>query len=205
MWFMGFRPLTAVVLIVALVAGASSALAARHPAVGRNTNTITSTGSGRQVLEGAGLTYGTLLPGGVVRLIDLSPKHDAKFTVTAQVPATQTTPAQSVGVKYIRLGPMLIFKVKQARLKASLAFSVGGSRFRLVLDGTSTLNGAAVIGKVQLDGTGTIAVNGQTPPVEWQASPRVVLAAHAATPLPARTTTTTTPTTTTPTTPTTTS
>jgi len=201
---MGFRPLTAVVLIVALVAGASSALAARHPDAARNTNTITSTGTGRQVLEGAGLTYGTLLPGGVVRLVDLSPKHDAKFTVTAQVPATQTTPAQSVGVKYFRLGPMLIFKVKQARQKATLAFSVGGSRFRLVLEGTSTLNGAAVIGRVQLDGTGTIAVNGQTPPVEWQASPRVILAVHAAAPVPTRTTTTPT-TSTTPTTPTTTS
>jgi hypothetical protein len=200
MWFMGFRPLTAVVLIVALVAGASSALAARHPSSTRGTNTITSTGTGRQVLEGAGLTYGTLLPGGVVRLIDLSARHDAKFTVTAQVPATQTTPAQSVAVKYIRLGPMLIFKVKQPRLNAnaSLAFSVGGSKFRLALEGTSTLNGAAVIGRVTLDGTGTIAVNGQTPPLEWQASPRITLAAHASLPAPAKTTTT--PTTTTPTT-----
>jgi hypothetical protein len=200
MWFMGFRPLTAVVLIVALVVGASSALAARHPNAARNTNTITSTGTGRQVLEGAGLTYGTLLPGGVVRLVDLSARHDAKFTVTAQVPATQTTAAQSVAVKYIRLGPMLIFKVKQPRLnaKASLAFSVGGSRFRLVLEGTSTLNGAAVIGRVTLEGTGTIAVNGQTPPVEWQGSPRITLAPHVTAPAPTKTTTT--PTTTTPTT-----
>jgi len=200
MWFMGFRPLTAVVLIVALVAGASSALAAHHPSSGRGTNTITSTGTGRQVLEGAGLTYGTLLPGGVVRLVDLSARHDAKFTVTAQVPATQTTAAQSVAVKYIRLGPMLIFKVKQPRLnaKASLAFSVGGSKFRLALEGTSTLNGAAVIGRVTLEGTGTIAVNGQTPPLEWQASPRIMLAPHLIVPAPARTTTT--PTTTTPTT-----
>jgi len=199
MWFMGFRPLAAVVLIVALVAGVSSALAAGRPEAGRNTNTIVSTGTGRQVLEGAGLTYGTLLPGGIVRLVDLSVKHDAKFTVTAQVPATQTTPAQSVGVRYVRLGGMLIFKVKQPRLnaKASLAFSVAGSKFRLALEGTSTLNGAAVIGKVTLEGTGTIAVNGQTPPVEWQAMPRITLAAHTAAPVPPKTTTT--PTTTTPT------
>jgi hypothetical protein len=197
---MGFRPLAAVVLIVALVAGASSALAARHLEAKRNTNTITSTGTGRQVLEGAGLTYGTLLPGGVVRLIDFSAKHDAKFTVTAQVPATQTAPAQSVGVKYVRLGPVLIFKVKQPKLnqKASLAFSVAGSRFRLVLEGTSTLNGAAVIGRVTLDGIGTIAVNGQTPPVEWQTSPRITLGPHLTAPAPTRTTST--PTTTTPTT-----
>src|ERR1700712_57791 len=164
---MGFRPLAAVVLIVALGVGSSSALAAHRPTVARGTNTIVSQGTGHQVLEGSGLTYGSLLPTGIVRVVDLSPKHDAKITVSAQVPASVGTPAQTLSIRPIKLpGGVLIFKiVKPAKLasKASLAFSVAGSRFRLALDGTSVLNGAAVIGKVMLDGTGTIAVNGATP------------------------------------------
>jgi hypothetical protein len=191
-------------MIVALVAGTSSALAAhQRPAVKRSTNTIVSQGTGHQTLEGAGLTYGSLAPGGVIRLIDLSPKHDAKYTVTAQVPAAGSSPAQSIPVKPIKLGGgMLAFKiVKPAKLasRASLAFSVAGSRFRLVLDGTSALNGAAVIGKVALDGVGTIAVNGQNPPVDWATAIRVTLtskpvapARTATQPTTATTTTTTT-------------
>jgi hypothetical protein len=179
---MGSRPLAAVLMIVALVAGTSSALAAQQrPAIKRSTNTIVSQGTGRQALEGAGLTYGSLAPGGVIRLIDLSPKHDAKYTVTAQVPAAGSSPAQSLPVKPIKLGGgMLAFKiVKPFRLasKASLAFSVAGSRFRLVLEGTSALNGAAVIGRVTLEGAGTIAVNGQNPPVDWVTASRVTLTA----------------------------
>ena len=91
--------------------------------------------------------------------------------------------------------------VKPAKLvaKASLAFSVAGSKFRLALEGNSVLNGAAVIGKVTLDGVGTIAVNGQTPPTDWATAIRVTLTAHTA--APAKTTTTSTTATTTSTTP----
>jgi hypothetical protein len=203
MLFMGFRPLAAVLLIMALVAGVSSAFAAHRPTATRSTNTIVSQGVGRQVLEGAGLTYGTLLPGGAVRLLDLSAKHDAKYTVTAQLPATATAAAQSIAIKPSRAGALLLFRFnKSARLnaKASLAFSVAGSKFRLVLDGTSVLNGAAVIGKVTLDGTGTIAVNGQNPPVDWLTAGHVTLTSHTAVPVKPATTTTTTSTTTTTTT-----
>jgi hypothetical protein len=198
---MGFRPLAAVLMVVALVAGTSSALAAQQrPVVKHSTNTIVSQGTGRQALEGAGLTYGSLAPGGIIRLVDLSPRHDAKFTVTAQVAAAGSSPAQSIPLRPIKLGGgMLAFRVvKPARLaaRASLAFSVAGSRFRLVLDGTSALNGAAVIGKVSLDGTGTIAVNGQSPPVDWTTASRVTLTvkptAPAKTAQPATSTTTTT-------------
>jgi hypothetical protein len=95
---------------------------------------------------------------------------------------------------------VLVFKlVKPAKLvtRASLAFSAAGSRFRLSLDGTSVLNGAAVIGKISLDGTGTIAVNGATPATDWLTAVRVTLTAHVAAPVkPVTTTTTTTPTTT---------
>jgi hypothetical protein len=194
------RSLSAVVLILALAAGVSTASAAHRPEAARSTNTIVSQGAGRQVLEGAGLTYGTLLPGGIVRLVDYSAKRDAKYTVTAQVPATQSAAAQSVAIKGVRQGNALVFRfTRPARLagKASLAFSVAGSKFKLVLDGTSVLNGAAITGKVTLEGTGTIAVNGQTPPVDWAADSRVTLLAHP--PAPAKTTTqatTTTPTTT---------
>jgi hypothetical protein len=196
---MGFRPLTVVALIVALVAGVSSAFAAHGPSATRSTNTIVSQGAGRQVLEGAGLTYGTLLPGGSVRLVDLSPKHDAKYTVTAQLPATATAAAQSIGIKPAKAGSQLTFRFnKSPRLKASLAFSVAGSKFRLVLDGNSVLNGAAVIGKITLEGTGTIAVNGQNPPADWLTAGRITLTAHtAAPPKPTTTATTTTTTTTT--------
>jgi hypothetical protein len=159
------------------------------------------------VLEGAGLTYGSLAPGGVVRLIDLSPKHDAKYTVTAQVPAAGSSPAQSIPVRPVKQGGgALAFRHgKPARLasRASLAFSVAGSKFRLVLEGASVLNGAAVIGKVSLEGTGTIAVNGQNPPTEWATAIRVTLTAHPV--APAKTPTTATTTTTTATTPATTS
>jgi hypothetical protein len=197
---MGLRPPAVVLALVALVAGVSSAFAA-HGAV-RSTNTIVSQGSGRQVLEGAGLTYGSLQPGGVVRVVDLSLKHDAKITVTAQIPASGGAAAQTVPVRSLRLGPMLVYKIvkpNRQNAKAVLAFSVAGSKFRLVLDGTSVLNGAAVIGTVKLEGVGTIAVNGQTPPVDWATALRVTLAAHPAAPVkPATTaTTTTTPATTT--------
>jgi hypothetical protein len=195
MRFMGIRPLAAVLVIVALVAGVSSAFAAQHPAAVRSTNTIVSAGSGRQALEGAGLTYGSLQPGGVVRFLDLSFKHDAKITVTAQIPASGGAAAQTVPVRSLRQGPMLVYRILKPKQRAAvLAFSVAGSKFRLVLDGTSVLNGAAVIGKVTLEGAGTIAVNGQTPPVEWATAQRVTLTAHPV--APARpTTTATTPTT----------
>jgi hypothetical protein len=204
MLFMGIRRLAAVLMLAALVAGASTAFAvARHPATKRGTNTIVSQGTGRQVLEGAGLTYGTLAPGGVVRFIDLSLKHDAKYTVTAQIPASGSNAAQSIQVKPIKLaGGMLIFKFgknPKQTARASLAFSVAGSRFRLALEGTSVLNGAAVVAKVALDGTGTIAVNGQNPPVDWLTAGRVTLTAHPLAP-PKTTATTTTVTTTPPTT-----
>jgi hypothetical protein len=203
MLFMGFRRLAAVLVLAALAAAVSTAFAGpRHPAAMRGTNTIVSQGSGRQVLEGAGLTYGTLAPGGVVRFIDLSLKHDGKYTVTAQIPASGSNAAQSIQVKPIKLsGGLLIFrfgKNPRQTARASLAFSVAGSRFRLVLEGTSVLNGAAVVGKVALDGTGTIAVNGQNPPVDWLTAGRVTLTVHTA--VPAKTTTTATTTTTTPTT-----
>lgn len=193
---MGLRPFAAVVLLVALAASASSALAAHRPTVVRSTNTIVSQGFGRQILEGTGLTYGTLLPGGVVRLVDLSPRHDAKYTVTAQVPAAGTTAAKTIGLKAVRSGNQLTFKVNRPRLhaKASLAFSVAGSKFRLVLDGDSVLNAAAVTGKVTLDGTGTIAVNGQTP-LDWLTQGKVTLNAHTAAAIKPPTTTATTTTT----------
>jgi hypothetical protein len=193
---MGIRALAAALAIIALVAGVSTAAAAHRPAAVRSTNTIVSQGSGRQVLEGAGLTYGSLQPTGVVRFLDLSPKHDAKITVTAQVPATASSPAQTVQIKALKQNGMLVFRlVKPAKLvsKASLAFSVAGSKFRLALEGTSVLNGAAVIGKVTLDGTGTIAINGQNPPVDWITADRVTLTAHPV--LPPKTTPTTTATT----------
>jgi hypothetical protein len=199
---MGLRPLASVLVIVALVAGVSSAFAAHTPAAVRSTNTMVSQGSGRQVLDGAGLTYGSLQPGGVVRFADLSLKHDAKITVTAQIPASGGTAAQTIPVRSLRLGPMLVFKIlkpNRQNAKAVLAFSAAGSKFRLVLDGTSVLNGAAVIGTVKLDGVGTIAVNGQTPPVDWATAVRVTLTAHpvAAAKTPTTTTTTTAATTTT--------
>lgn len=198
---MGFRRLAAVLVLAALVAGTSTAYAGlRHPAAVRGTNTIVSQGNGRQVLEGAGLTYGTLAPGGVVRFIDLSPKHDAKYTVTAQIAASGTNAAQSIQVKPIKLGGLLVFKFgknPKQTARASLAFSVAGSRFRLALEGTSVLNGAAVVARVALDGTGTIAVNGQNPPVDWLTAGRVTLAAHPLVPTkPTTPVTTTTPTTT---------
>ena len=202
MLFMGLRPLAAVLLICALVAGTSSAFAAhQRPVVKRATNTIVSQGLGRQALEGAGLTYGSLAPGGVVRLVDLSAKHDAKYTVTAQVPAAGSTPAQSIPVKPVKLGGgQLVFRVvRPAKLaaKASLAFSVAGSKFKLVLEGNSVLNGAAVVGKVTLDGAGTIVVNGQNPPVDWATAIRVTLTAHPVAPATTTTTAKTTTTTTT--------
>ncbi len=90
-----------------------------------------------------------------MRFVDLSPKHDGKFTVTAQVPASaQGAAAQSVAIKPVKQGGMWVFKLKGNRQNAnrSLAFSVAGSKFRLVLDGTSVLNGAGVTGRVTLMG-----------------------------------------------------
>jgi hypothetical protein len=198
---MGIRPLATVLVLVALVAGASTAFAAHRPAAVRSTNTIVSQGTGHEVLEGAGLTYGSLQPGGVIRFIDLSPRHDAKITVTAQVPASGGVAAQNIGVKSLRQGGMLVYRIlrpNRQNARAVLAFSVAGSRFRLALDGTSVLNGAAVIGKVSLEGAGTIAVNGQAPPVEWATAVRVILTAHPVVPAkPVPTTVTTTTTTTT--------
>ncbi len=198
---MGLRPLAAVLLVVVLGVGTSSALAAHRPTASRGTNTIVSQGTGRQVLEGTGLTYGSLLPTGVVRVVDLSSKHDAKITVSAQVPTSGGTTARTITIRPVRFpGGALVFKiVRPVKLaaKASLAFSVAGSKFRLVLDGTSVLNGAAVVGKVTLEGTGTIAVNGATPASDWLTAGRITLTSHVAAPAkPASTVTTISPTTT---------
>jgi hypothetical protein len=192
------RPLCAIALAALLVAGFTVSAAARAPAGVKSTNTIVSSGSGRQTLEGAGLAYGVLAPGGDVRIVDLSSNRDGKFTVTAQVPATGGSPAQSVSVKPVKLLGVLVYRLKPTRqnLSRNLAFSVAGSKFRLVLDGQSTLNGAGVSGTIKLEGTGTVSVNGQTPPLEWATAGRLTLPTKAA----AAKTTTTTKTTTTATT-----
>jgi hypothetical protein len=202
MMFMRNRSLAAVALIVALAAGWTSVAVAFRPAAVRSTNTIVSQGSGRQVLEGGGLTYGSLAPGGVVRFVDLSARHDGKFTVTAQVPATsQGAAAQSVAIRPVKQAGLWVFKVKGGRqsAKSSLAFSVAGSKFRLVLEGQSVLNGAGVTGKVTLTGTGTVSINGQTPPLEWVSAGHLTLPARVVVPvrptLPRTTTTATTATT----------
>jgi hypothetical protein len=194
------RPLCAIALAALLVAGFTVSAAARVPAGVKTTNTIVSSGSGRQTFEGAGLAYGVLAPGGDVRIVDLSSNRDGKFTVTAQVPATAGSPAQSVSVKPVRVLGVLVYRLKPTRqnLSRNLAFSVAGSKFRLVLDGQSTLNGAGVSGTIKLEGTGTVSVNGQTPPLEWATAGRLTLPVKAAAVArPATTTKTTTTATTT--------
>ena len=65
-----------------------------------------------------------------------------------------------------------------------------------MLDGKSILNGAGVTGKVSLAGTGTVAVNGQTPPLEWVPASQITLATPPTVAAkPTTTATTTTPTT----------
>jgi hypothetical protein len=199
------RPLRAIALAVLLVLSITTVAAAHRPDAVRGTNTIVSTGTGRQTLEGAGLVYGVLAPGGDVRVIDLSPGHDGKFTVTAQIPASGGSAAQSASIKPIKLGGgLLVFKPTRANAKRSLAFSAAGSRFRLVLEGASTLNGAGVSGSVKLEGAGTVSINGQNPPLEWASAGRLTLATRAASAAAAKaatkTTTATTATTTTKTT-----
>jgi hypothetical protein len=176
------RPLCAIALAALLVAGFTVSAAARAPAGVRSTNTIVSSGSGRQTFEGAGLAYGVLAPGGDVRIVDLSGNRDGKFTVTAQVPATASSPAQSVSVKPVKVLGVLVYRLKPTRqnLSRNLAFSVAGSKFRLVLDGQSTLNGAGVSGTIKLEGTGTVSVNGQTPPLEWATAGKLTLPTKAA-------------------------
>jgi hypothetical protein len=203
MVYMRTRSLCATALAVMLAVSLTSSAAARTPAGVRGTNTIVSTGTGRQTLEGAGLLYGVLAPGGDVRVIDLSAGHDGRFTVTAQIPATGGAAAQSAPIKAIRLAGVLVFKPTRANAKRSLAFSVAGSKFRLVLEGASTLNGAGVSGTVKLEGQGTVSINGQSPPLEWATAGKLVLptkAALAAAAKAAKTTSTATSTTTTKTT-----
>jgi hypothetical protein len=185
------RSLCALALVALLALGFATSASARKPAAVRGTNTIVSSGAGQQSLDGGGLTYGTVAPGGIVRVVDLSPKHDGKFTVTSLAPATGGGSAQSVAVKPTKgAGGLLVFRLKvtRANLNRNLAFSVAGSRFRLVIDGQSVLNGAGVTGKVTLIGQGTISLNGQNPPLEWASSPRMTLPVKA--PAPVKTTTT---------------
>jgi hypothetical protein len=193
------RPLCAIALAALLVAGFTVSAAAHTPAAVKGTNTIVSSGAGRQTFEGAGLAYGVLAPGGDVRVVDLSSNHDGKFTVTAQVPATGGAPAQSVSVKPVKLLGMLIYRLKPTRqnLSRNLAFSVAGSKFRLVLEGQSTLNGAGVSGAIRLEGAGTVSVNGQNPPLEWATAGRLTLPTKAAAAAAKTTTKTTTAATTT--------
>jgi hypothetical protein len=175
------RPLRAIALALLLVLSITAVAAAHRPVGVRGTNTIVSTGTGRQTLEGAGLTYGVLAPGGDVRVVDLSPGHDGKFTVTAQIPANGGSAASSASIKPIKLGGgLLVFKPTKANAKRSLAFSAAGSRFRLVLEGASTLNGAGVTGSVKLEGAGTVSINGQNPPLEWASAGRLTLPTKAA-------------------------
>jgi hypothetical protein len=196
-----------VVLAVAMLLGSIAAAAdARKPAYANGATTIVSNGSGRQVLEGGGLTYGTIAAGSVseLRVWDYSSKHDAKVTVTAQASGSSGSSAGRP-VKASRLSGGQLFRLKPTRQNASrtLAFSVSGSHFRLVLDGTSSLNGAGVTGRITLYGDGTITINGQDPPLDWetagriQLAPKGIAAAKAAAAATATRTTTTSATTTT--------
>ena len=158
---MRHRPLAAVALIVALAAGWSSAFAAHRPgqaprhehdripgqrapgARGRRTHLRLAAARRR--------SYG---------FVDLSPKHDGSITVTAQVPAhagRRSAERRDQAEPGWALCSSSGLEGRTGRTRnRSLAFSVAGSKFRLVLDGTSVLNGAGGhrAGDARRDGNG---------------------------------------------------
>jgi hypothetical protein len=131
--------------VLSAVAGTAGAAAGVLPdgagkAV-RTQTTLHSAGTGRQVINGGGLIYGTVAKGGSVAVLDV--KGDAQIKVT---PKKYTF--TSDGQRY------------PATTKRGLVFSISGTHYRVVLRGNTVLNGVGLYGKANLTGNGTYSLNG---------------------------------------------
>jgi hypothetical protein len=135
--------------VLSAVAGTAGAAIGVPDVAGkaRTQTTLHSTGTGRQLINGGGLIYGTVAKGGSVAVLDL--KGDAQIKVT---PKKYTF--TSDGQRY------------SATTKRGLVFSISGTHYRVVLKGNTVLNGLGVYGKATLTGNGTYSLNG-APDQPW--------------------------------------
>jgi hypothetical protein len=144
-----FAALVALLSLVAVAGTAGAAVGVQPQTVkgARTQTTLHSAGTGRQLINGGGLIYGTVAKGGSVAVLDL--KGDAQIRVT---PKKYTFTAD--GQRY------------PASTKRGLVFSISGTHYRVVLKGNTVLNGVGVWGKATLTGTGSFSLNG-APDQPW--------------------------------------
>jgi hypothetical protein len=104
---------------------------------------LLSKGKGVQSLTGGGLTYGSVSRGGSLRVRDLV--GDLSKTVPGMV-----------GRKMPDGSMIYVITAKTS------TFKLLGTKYELVLRGTSTLNGIGVYGKANFKGVGTYQLSGAT-------------------------------------------
>jgi hypothetical protein len=118
------------------------------PASARVQASLASKGKGRQIVEGGGLTYGTVAKNSTVLIQNLSGLSDLTITIKGK-------PTKYAGGK--------LYVAKDAK---GMAFKVSGSSYRLTLQGASSLNGIGVYGQATFRGYGTYSLSGG-PDIAW--------------------------------------
>jgi hypothetical protein len=134
---MSFRRLLPFVLAVVVLGAIAMPAAAT-----RVQTSLSSKGSGRQGIDGGGLTYGSVARNGTVLVIDLSAAKDASVTIKAPARKAQGG------------------KLYTAKKPGGLAFRVSGTHYRIVLNGISSLNGIGVYGSAFFRGAGFYSLSG---------------------------------------------
>jgi hypothetical protein len=163
--------LGAVLAALALVPAATAAPGDR--------GVFVSKGAGRQIFAGGGgVAYGVVFSGASLVVVDYSAARDMKVD-TPVLPTTNADGSRT----YVPAGG-----------QARTAFRISGTLYRVTVTGSSTFNAAAVYGRLQLRGKGTLVVNGRKdrwngPAVKLGKVPKAVKplfeAAILGTPLPA--------------------
>jgi hypothetical protein len=124
-----------------VVAGSAASYAPR-----KQVATLGSKGCCKQGLRGGGLVYGTISwPGSVL-------VQDYVGDAVPKVPGVK---------KRILLTGGVYFKIPFKKKK--FTFSVTGTRYRIVVEGKSTMAGVGVYGKALFLGQGTYSLNGAAP------------------------------------------
>jgi hypothetical protein len=107
-----------------------------------------SKGVGRQIFTGGGgVAYGNIFSGGSLVVADYSPAHD----IRVDSPATPTVNAD---------GSRTYVPPPGMKIKSALGYKISGTLYRVTLTGATTFNAAAIYGRLQVRGKGTLLVNG---------------------------------------------
>jgi hypothetical protein len=102
---------------------------------------LLSKGKGTQTFIGGGLTYGTVAKGGRVEIRDIA------GDLAKTVPGLQPRKGKDGSFLYVLTNRPATFKLS-------------GTKYEIVLNGVSTLNGIGVYGKAAFKGVGTYQLSG---------------------------------------------